>query len=100
MTVLEYYKKYLNEDVVNVEKIFCSMNLTDETFGNEFYDRVTYSNGAQEYYFSTFEYGHSLLSPEWFPDQWLGIAQFGESDYANTEIPEEVIPDILSGKGW
>lgn len=97
MTLLEYYKKYLSEDIEKVEEVYCSMNLTDDTSGTEFYNRVTYSDGKQEYYFATFEYYHSVDRPIDFPKEWLEIAEI--ADNSDLELPDDT-SGILSGKGW
>lgn len=97
MKLLDYYKKYLNEDIVKVEEIYCSMNLTDDTSGIEFFDRVTYRSGKQEYYISTFQYDHSLNNPVDFPEEWLEIAII--TDQSDFILPDNV-DSILNGKGW
>ena len=97
MKLLDYYKNYLNKDIVKVEEIYCSMNLTDDTSGIEFFDRVTCSNGKQEYYIATFQYDHSLENPVDFPEEWLKVADI--TDQSDFILPDNV-DSILNGKGW
>ena len=79
MKLLDYYKKYLSENVVKIEEVYCNMNLTEDTSGTEFFDRVTFDDGTQNYYLTTFEYGHSLGKPIDFPKEWLKIAEITDN---------------------
>lgn len=97
MKVLDYYKNYLNEDVVKVETIYFSMNLTDDTSGTEFYDKVTHLNGNVDYYISTFIPGHSLVSYE-IPNEWFKYAVV--SLCSNEEIPNDCIDNVYRGVGY
>lgn len=97
MSLLEYYKKYLSEDVVKVEPLYFDMNLTNDTSGIEFWDKVTYSNDVQEYYPSISEYDHNLSKPFDMPKKWLDVSV--ESDF-NPNITEEDAENLSVGKGW
>ena len=74
MSFLEYYKKNLSEDVESVEQLYLSANLTEDTSGIEYWDRVTYSDGRQEYSQSVTEYDHNVSIPFDMPEEWLQFA--------------------------
>ena len=97
MTLLEYYKKYLNENIVKVEPLYFSMNLTNDTSGIEFWDRVVYEDGNTEYYPSVSEYDHNLTEPFNMPNEWLSIGVVSNFD---EDIPEDVAERLSTGRGW
>lgn len=95
MKILDYYKKYLSEDVESVDSLYVSMNLTDDTSGIEFWDRVVYRNGVEEYYPSITEYDHNLVYPFDMPKEWLKV---GELCFYDKDIPEELAEKLSKGR--
>lgn len=87
MKIIDYYKKYLSEDVEKVEFLYLSMNLTDDTSGIEFWDKITYVDGREEYYPSITEYDHNLTTPFDIPKEWLEVGQLCEY---KEDIPKEL----------
>ena len=94
MTILDYYKKYLNNDIVKVEELYCSPNLTEDTSGYQYFDRVIHSNGRQAYYNSVFDDVHQLLYAIDFPTEWLEFAEV--RDISNRELSDESFEDIIN----
>ena len=95
MKIIDYYKKYLSEDVEKVEFLYLSMNLTDDTSGIEFWDKITYVDGKEEYYPSITEYDHNLITPFDMPKEWLEVGQLCEYD---DDISEEQVEKLSKGR--
>lgn len=94
MKLLEYYQNYLSKDIVKVEELYCSPNLTEDTSGYQFFDRVTYNNGNQAYYNSVFDDVHQLLYAIDFPAKWLEFAKI--KDISDKELSNEDFEDVIN----